>query len=104
MYTKYKYTSVLQDASKVLSSMAVKLEAKVNESIAILNRTSTIIERHVKLHSRPLQSKIVPCSDVGNSEHNSTTMYSNSSPENCMFINLIKVFQKTGVWCLKQIF
>lgn len=89
MYTKYKYTSVLQDASKVLRGMAVKLEAKLNESVAILNRTSTIIERYVKVHSGPLQSRIVPCSDVGNSEPNSTTMYSDSSPENCMFINLI---------------
>lgn len=62
MYDKLKFTLVVQDVDKVIKKMANKLECKLNETIAILNRTRDKIENFNKLNKHIVHSVITPCS------------------------------------------
>lgn len=92
MYGKYKYVSSLQDPKKALVYVATKLEAKLNDSIAVLDRAAFSIESYMKMYGTPPQSRIVPCSDLVNADFNDTTVYSESSLDHRKLIDDVIYF------------
>lgn len=60
IYSSFEYVPVLEDVDRVIQNISSKLESKLNEAFAVLNRTRTVIENYFYSHNKPyMHSAIV---------------------------------------------
>ncbi|KAF5272845.1 hypothetical protein FQR65_LT00441 [Abscondita terminalis] len=62
LYNKLKYTKVVRDVDKVIVKIVNKLENKLNETVALLNKTRNKIEYYSKF-AVSVQSTVTSCGD-----------------------------------------